>query len=87
MDKYFLNTFNEKLDRFSLRYCPNVQAGRFYPAVSDARAPETFFLSIFSSILVDSLVSLYSLGLLSSSILAIGLLICGVWYFTHFGLK
>src|SRR5258708_6036579 len=64
MDKYFLATFNEKLDRFSLRYTQTFRRGDLSERLSDSRTLKTFFISIFSGILVDSFVSLYSLGLL-----------------------
>src|SRR5258706_397227 len=64
LDNYFLSTFNEKLDRFSLRYVQTFRRGDLSERLSDSRTLKTFFLSIFSGILVDSFVSLYSLGLL-----------------------
>ncbi|MBI3481908.1 MAG: hypothetical protein HY015_02850 [Bacteroidetes bacterium] len=64
LDNYFLTTFNDKLDRFSLRYTQTFRRGDLSERLSDSRTLKTFFLSIFSSILVDSFVSLYSLGLL-----------------------
>jgi len=58
---------------------PKRSGGAIYPSgLSDARTLKTFFLSIFSSILVDSLVSLYSLGLLFFIYWQLALLICGV---------
>src|SRR5258706_7765277 len=64
LDNYFLSTFNDKLDRFSLRYAQTFRRGDLSERLSDSRTLKTFFLSIFSGILVDSFVSLYSLGLL-----------------------
>ncbi len=64
LDTYFLTTFNEKLDRFSLRYAQTFKRGDLSERLSDSRTLKTFFLSIFSGILVDSFVSIYSLGLL-----------------------
>ncbi len=78
MDKYFLNTFNEKLDRFSLRYAQTFRRGDLSERLSDVRTLKSFFLSIFSSILVDTLVSLYSLGILFFIYWQLALLICGV---------
>jgi subfamily B ATP-binding cassette protein HlyB/CyaB len=78
LDKYFLFTFNEKLDRFSLRYAQAFRRGDLSERLSDARTLKTFFVTIFSGMLVDTFVSLYSLGILFLIQWQLALLICGV---------
>ena len=78
LDKYFLVTFNDKLDRFSLRYTQTFRRGDLTERLSDARTLKSFFLSIFSSILVDTFVSVYSLGLLFFINWQLAMLMCGV---------
>lgn len=78
LDKYFLSTFNDKLNEFSLKYTQSFRRGDLTERLSDSLRLKSFFLSIFSRIMVDSCVSIYSLGLLFYINWQLSLLVCGV---------
>jgi subfamily B ATP-binding cassette protein HlyB/CyaB len=78
LDKYFLNTFNEKLNNFSLRYAQTFRRGDLTERLSDSMKLKSFFINIFSRIMVDVLVSIYSLALLFYIDAKLSLLICVV---------
>jgi subfamily B ATP-binding cassette protein HlyB/CyaB len=78
LDKYFLTNFNEKLNNFSLRYTQTFRRGDLTERLSDSMKLKSFFLHIFSRIMVDVFVSVYSLGLLVYINAPLSLLVCGV---------
>lgn len=78
LDKYFLSTFNNKLNNFSLKYTQSFRRGDLTERLSDSLRLKNFFLSIFSRIMVDTCVSVYSLGLLFYINWQLSLLVCGV---------
>ena len=78
LDKYFLGTFSEKLNNFSLRYTQTFRRGDLTERLSDSMKLKSFFLNIFSRIMVDILVSVYSLGLLFYINAPLSLLVCSV---------
>ncbi len=64
LDKHFLNTFDQKINAFSLPYIHSYKKGDLIERISDSMKLKTFFLRFFTSILVDVVVSIYSLGIL-----------------------
>ncbi|GHT08117.1 hypothetical protein FACS189426_02940 [Bacteroidia bacterium] len=64
LDKYFLNTFDQKINSFSLPYIHSYKKGDLIERISDAIKLKTFFLRFFTNVLVEIFVSLYSLGIL-----------------------
>jgi subfamily B ATP-binding cassette protein HlyB/CyaB len=64
LDKYFLFSFDEKINNSSLSYIHTYKKGDLMERISDALKLKTFFLKFFTSILVDIFVSVYSLGVL-----------------------
>jgi ATP-binding cassette, subfamily B, bacterial HlyB/CyaB len=78
LDKYFLVNFNEKLNNFSLRYAQTFRRGDLTERLSDSMKLKSFFLHIFSRIMVDLFVSVYSLGLLVYINAPLSLLVCVV---------
>jgi subfamily B ATP-binding cassette protein HlyB/CyaB len=78
LDNYFLSSFNEKLNNFSLRYAQSFKKGDLTERLSDAMKLKSFFLRIFSSILVDAFVSLFSISVLLYINWQLTLLICAV---------
>jgi ATP-binding cassette, subfamily B, bacterial HlyB/CyaB len=64
MDNYFLQSFDKKINSFSLPYINSYRKGDLIERVSDSLKLKSFFLRFFTSILVDVCVSIYSLGLL-----------------------
>lgn len=64
LDKYFLFSFDKKINNSSLSYIHSYKKGDLMERVSDALKLKSFFLKFFTSILVDVFVSLYSLIIL-----------------------
>jgi subfamily B ATP-binding cassette protein HlyB/CyaB len=64
LDKYFLFSFDQKINKSSLTYIHSYKKGDLMERISDALKLKTFFLKFFTSILVDICVSIYSLGIL-----------------------
>ena len=64
LDKYFLNTFDGKINSFSLPYIHSYKKGDLVERISDAIKLKTFFLRFFTNVLIDVFVSIYSLGIL-----------------------
>lgn len=64
LDKYFLNNFDQKINSFSLQYIHLYKKGDLIERISDAMKLKTFFLRFFTSVLVDVIISLYSLAIL-----------------------
>ena len=64
LDRYFLQTFDKKLNNFSIRFIQSFRRGDLTERLSDSRRLKSFFLRFFTRILVDVFVSIYSLFLL-----------------------
>jgi len=64
LDKYFLGEFDQKLNDFSIAFIQTFRRGDLTERLSDSRKLKSFFLSFFTRILVDVIVSFYSLFLL-----------------------
>jgi len=64
LDKYFLNTFDNKINSFSLPYIHSYKKGDLVERISDAIKLKTFFLRFFTNVLIDVFVSIYSLAIL-----------------------
>lgn len=64
LDKFFLQSFDNKLNTFSLPYISSYKKGDLLERVSDSLKLKSFFLRYFTSILVDVSVAIYSLGIL-----------------------
>ena len=64
LDKYFLNTFDGKINSFSLPYIHSYKKGDLVERISDAIKLKTFFLRFFTNLLIDVFVSFYSLIIL-----------------------
>ena len=64
LDKYFLGTFDQKLNDFSIAFIQSFKRGDLTERLSDSTKLKTFFLRFFTRILVDVFVSFYSLLLL-----------------------
>lgn len=78
LDRYFLVTFNEKLNTFSLKYAQTFKRGDLTERLSDAMKLKRFFVNIFSNIMVESFVSVTSIIILFIFSPTLTLLICGV---------
>ncbi len=64
LDKYFLYSFDKKMNNASLSYVHSYKKGDLMERVSDALKLKTFFMKFFTGFLVDTFVSLYSLCIL-----------------------
>ena len=64
LDKYFLGEFDQKLNDFSISFIQTFRRGDLTERLSDSRKLKSFFLNFFTRILVDVIVSIYSLFLL-----------------------
>ncbi|MEQ9290477.1 MAG: ABC transporter transmembrane domain-containing protein [Cyclobacteriaceae bacterium] len=64
LDKFFLGTFDQKLNDYSIQYIQTFNRGDLSERLSDTMKLKSFFLRYFTRILVDIVVSLYSIGLL-----------------------
>lgn len=64
LDKYFLNNFDQRVNSFSLPYIHSYKKGDLIERISDAMKLKTFFLRFFTSVLIDTFVSIYSLAIL-----------------------
>jgi subfamily B ATP-binding cassette protein HlyB/CyaB len=64
LDRYFLFSFDEKINRSSLAYIHSYKKGDLMERVSDSLKLKSFFMKFFTGMLVDVIVSLYSLGIL-----------------------
>lgn len=64
LDRYFLNTFDDKLNTFSVGYIDSYKKGDLIERLSDSLKLKAFFLRFFTKILVDVIISLYSLLIL-----------------------
>ncbi|MBL0013080.1 MAG: ATP-binding cassette domain-containing protein [Flavobacterium sp.] len=64
LDRYFLFSFDEKINASSLAYIHSYKKGDLMERVSDSMKLKTFFMKFFTGILVDISVSIYSLFIL-----------------------
>lgn len=64
LDKYFLYSFDKKINDASLSYIHSFKKGDLMERVSDALKLKSFFMKFFTGFLVDIFVSLYSLCIL-----------------------
>ncbi len=64
LDRYFLSSFDEKINTFSLPYIHSYKKGDLMERVSDSLKLKSFFLSFFTNVIIDVFVSVYSLGIL-----------------------
>jgi subfamily B ATP-binding cassette protein HlyB/CyaB len=64
LDRYFLAAFDEKINRSSLAYIHSYKKGDLMERVSDSLKLKSFFMKFFTGILVDVIVSLYSVCIL-----------------------
>ena len=64
LDRFFLFSFDEKINNSSLAYIHSYKKGDLMERVSDSMKLKTFFMKFFTGILVDLSVSIYSLCIL-----------------------
>lgn len=64
LDRHFLFSFDEKINRSSLSYIHSYKKGDLMERVSDSLKLKSFFMKFFTGTLVDVIVSLYSLVIL-----------------------
>jgi ATP-binding cassette, subfamily B, bacterial HlyB/CyaB len=63
-DNFFLSSFIEKLNTFSIRYIHTFSRGDLTERVKDSLQLKTFFIRFFTNIMIDAFVTLYSLFIL-----------------------
>ncbi len=63
-DNFFLTSFIEKLNTFSIRYIHTYSRGDLTERIKDSLQLKTFFIRFFTSILIDAFVVAYSLLIL-----------------------
>ena len=83
-DNFFLSSFTEKLNSFSIRYIHSFSKGDLSERVKDSLKLKSFFISFFTNILIDSFVAVYSLIILliiSWKITMIVVAILGIFVF------
>ena len=59
-----MNNFDQRVNSFSLPYIHSYKKGDLIERISDAMKLKTFFLRFFTSVLIDTFVSIYSLVIL-----------------------
>ena len=64
LDRYFLFSFDEKINQSSLSYIHTYKKGDLMERVSDSMKLKSFFMKFFTGILVDVIVAVYSLFIL-----------------------
>lgn len=64
LDRYFLFSFDQKINQSSLAYIHSYKKGDLMERVSDSLKLKSFFMKFFTGILVDVIVSLYSVCIL-----------------------
>jgi subfamily B ATP-binding cassette protein HlyB/CyaB len=84
LDRYFLQSFDQKINDFSLPYIHSYKKGDLIERISDALKLKTFFLKYFTSFMVDGAVSIYSLGILFYINWALTLIVIGVMIMFYF---
>lgn len=63
-DRYFLTSFVEKLNSYSIRYIHTFSRGDLTERIKDSLKLKTFFIHFFTRILIDGFVALYSICVL-----------------------
>lgn len=63
-DNFFLTSFIEKLNTFSIRYIHTFSRGDLTERIKDSLKLKTFFIRFFTGLLIDAFVALYSLAVL-----------------------
>ncbi len=86
LDRYFLFSFDEKINASSLSYIHSYKKGDLMERVSDSMKLKTFFMKFFTGILVDISVSIYSLFILffidrTLTLIVLGVMILFVFWF------
>lgn len=86
LDRYFLFSFDEKINKSSLAYIHSYKKGDLMERVSDSMKLKTFFMKFFTGILVDLSVSVYSLFILffinrTLTLIVLGVMILFVLWF------
>ena len=86
LDRYFLFSFDEKINNSSLAYIHSYKKGDLMERVSDSMKLKTFFMKFFTGILVDLSVSVYSLFILffinkTLTLVVLGVMILFVLWF------
>jgi len=86
LDRYFLFSFDHKINASSLSYIHSYKKGDLMERVSDSMKLKTFFMKFFTGILVDLSVSLYSLCILffidkMLTLIVLGVMILFVFWF------
>lgn len=61
LNRYFLTVFDDKLNHFSMRYLQSYRRGDLTERLSDSRRLKSFFVSYFSSLLVNTGIAFFSL--------------------------
>lgn len=64
LDRFFLFSFDEKINQSSLSYIHTYKKGDLMERVSDSMKLKSFFMKFFTGILVDVIVAVYSLFIL-----------------------
>ncbi|RYJ51492.1 ATP-binding cassette domain-containing protein [Flavobacterium petrolei] len=78
LDKYFLFSFDTKINHSSLSYIHSYKKGDLMERVSDSLKLKSFFMKFFTNILVDVSVSIYSLCILFFIDKTLTLIVLGV---------
>ena len=78
LDKYFLFSFDKKINNSSLSYIHSYKKGDLMERVSDSLKLKSFFMKFFTNILVDVSVSIYSLCILFFIDKTLTLIVLGV---------
>ncbi|MGV3641292.1 MAG: ABC transporter transmembrane domain-containing protein [Adhaeribacter sp.] len=87
LDNYFLTAFIEKLNTFSIRYIHTFSRGDLTERIQDSLQLKTFFMSFFTRIIIDTIITVYSLVVLFILNAQIALIVVGilviflVWFF------
>ncbi|QMU30459.1 ABC transporter transmembrane domain-containing protein [Adhaeribacter radiodurans] len=87
LDNFFLTSFIEKLNTYSIRYIHTFSRGDLTERIQDSLKLKTFFMRFFTGILIDSIVTVYSLVVLfildfKITFIVVGILVIFiVWFF------
>lgn len=85
-DNFFLSSFTEKLNTFSIRYIHTFSKGDLTERIKDSLQLKTFFIRFFTNILIDAFITVYSLFILFiinwkiALIVVVILIIFVVWF-------
>jgi subfamily B ATP-binding cassette protein HlyB/CyaB len=77
-DHYFLTSFVEKLNSFSIRYIHTFSRGDLTERVKDSLKLKTFFIRFFTHFLIDGFITLYSLAILFVLSWKVALVVSGI---------